>query len=178
RVGCTDHRNCGASCSTRRRASSTSRRIAGAWRSTTTRPRRCRAGCATRRGGFHRRTSKRFDPEFFGISASREASIVDPQQRLLFEAAHEALDDAGHAFGVAGRPVGVYIGGFTMDNLGMLRHSGSARAAINSHTATSGTYTMLLNRGLVRVRTKRPEHDDRHGVLLVVGGAARGRLGP
>lgn len=98
----------------------------------------------TRRGGFLTDDYKRFDPEFFGISA-REASIMDPQQRLLLEVAHEALDDAGHAGTVAGRPVGVYIGGFTMDNQ-MLRHSGSARAAINSHTATSGTYTMLSNR--------------------------------
>ncbi len=98
----------------------------------------------TRRGGFLTDDYRQFDPEFFGISA-REASIMDPQQRLLLEVAHEALDDAGHAGTVAGRPVGVYIGGFTMDNQ-MLRHTGSARAAINNHTATSGTYTMLSNR--------------------------------
>lgn len=98
----------------------------------------------TRRGGFLTDDYRRFDPEFFGISA-REASIMDPQQRLLLEVAQEALDDAGHAGTVAGRPVGVYVGGFTMDNQ-MLRHTGSARAAINSHTATSGTYTMLSNR--------------------------------
>jgi acyl transferase domain-containing protein len=36
----------------------------------------------------------RFDPDFFGIS-DREASLLDPQQRVLLEVVQHALDDAG-----------------------------------------------------------------------------------
>jgi acyl transferase domain-containing protein/NADPH:quinone reductase-like Zn-dependent oxidoreductase/NADP-dependent 3-hydroxy acid dehydrogenase YdfG/acyl carrier protein len=95
-------------------------------------------------GGFLQDSLWDFDPEFFGISA-REASIMDPQQRLLLEVAQEAMDDAGVSGRVAGRPVGVYVGGFTADNL-VLRHSPTSRAAINSHTPTAGMFTMLSNR--------------------------------
>ncbi len=98
----------------------------------------------TRRGGFLSDSLLDFDPEYFGISP-REASIMDPQQRLLLEVAQEALDDAGHAGKVAGRPVGVYVGGFTCDNM-VARHNGSTRPVITTHTPTSGTYTMLSNR--------------------------------
>jgi acyl transferase domain-containing protein/NADPH:quinone reductase-like Zn-dependent oxidoreductase/NADP-dependent 3-hydroxy acid dehydrogenase YdfG len=98
----------------------------------------------TRRGGFLIDPLWDFDPEFFGI-APREASIMDPQQRLILEVAYEALDDAGMAGRVAGRGVGVYVGGFMNDNQ-VRRHLPGARAAINSHTPTSGTFTMLSNR--------------------------------
>ena len=98
----------------------------------------------TRHGGFLVDPYWDFDPEYFGISP-REASIMDPQQRLLLEVAVEALDDAGLAPRVGGAQVGVYVGGFTSDNLAA-RHSRDARAAINSHTPTSGSFTMLSNR--------------------------------
>jgi acyl transferase domain-containing protein/NADPH:quinone reductase-like Zn-dependent oxidoreductase/acyl carrier protein len=98
----------------------------------------------TRRGGFLTDSLWEFDSEYFGISP-REAAIMDPQQRLLLETAVEALDDAGLAGQVAGTAVGVYIGGFMVDNQAS-RHMGAARAVISSHTATSGTHTMLSNR--------------------------------
>jgi acyl transferase domain-containing protein/NADPH:quinone reductase-like Zn-dependent oxidoreductase len=98
----------------------------------------------TRSGGFLQDTLWDFDPEFFGISP-REASIMDPQQRLLLEVTQEALDDAGVSGRVAGRQVGVYVGGFMSDN-NLLRHIPTTRTAINSHTPTSGTFTMLSNR--------------------------------
>jgi acyl transferase domain-containing protein len=97
-----------------------------------------------RKGGFLTDPIWDFDPEPFGISP-REASHMDPQQRLILEAAWEALDDAGVAGRVGGRNVGVYVGGFMSDSQ-VLRHLPAARAAINSHTSTSGTFTMLSNR--------------------------------
>ena len=97
-----------------------------------------------RKGGFLAQSPWEFDPEYFGISP-REAAIMDPQQRLLLEVAVEALDDAGMNGTVGGREVGVYIGGFTSDNQ-VGRHQPNSRSAINSHTATSGTFTMLSNR--------------------------------
>lgn len=97
-----------------------------------------------RSAGFLQDSLWDFDPEFFGISP-REASIMDPQQRLLLEVTQEAMDDAGVSGRVAGRPVGVYVGGFTADNL-VLRHLPNTVTAVNSHTATAGTLTMLSNR--------------------------------
>ena len=42
---------------------------------------------------------------------------MDPQQRLLLEVTQEAMDDAGVSGRVAGRQVGVYVGGFMSDNI-------------------------------------------------------------
>lgn len=51
-----------------------------------------------------------FDPEFFGMT-EKEAAFTDPQQRLLFETAYEALEDAAEAF-VTEEPrnIGVFTG--------------------------------------------------------------------
>jgi phthiocerol/phenolphthiocerol synthesis type-I polyketide synthase E len=50
-----------------------------------------------------------FDASFFGYSP-QSALIIDPQQRVLLEVAHEALDRAG--YGNADRPLtGVFVGG-------------------------------------------------------------------
>jgi acyl transferase domain-containing protein/NADPH:quinone reductase-like Zn-dependent oxidoreductase len=98
----------------------------------------------TRSGGFLQDSLWDFDAEFFGVSP-REASIMDPQQRLLLEVTQEAMDDAGVSGQVAGRQVGVYVGGFMSDN-NLIRHMPTTRAAINSHTPTAGTFTMLSNR--------------------------------
>ncbi|BCK55723.1 type I polyketide synthase [Nocardia wallacei] len=96
----------------------------------------------TRHGGFLAQSLWEFDADFFGIS-QREASILDPQQRLLLEVAWEALDDGGMAGRVGGRDVGVFVGGFMMDNAvgrNVVRH------AINSHTPTSSSHTLLSAR--------------------------------
>ncbi|OBA61484.1 type I polyketide synthase [Nocardia sp. 852002-20019_SCH5090214] len=96
----------------------------------------------TRHGGFLTQSLWDFDADFFGIS-QREAAILDPQQRLLLEVAWEALDDGGMAGRVGGRDIGVFVGGFMMDNA-VSRNV--VRASINSHTPTSSSHTLLSAR--------------------------------
>ncbi|MDJ0837344.1 MAG: SDR family NAD(P)-dependent oxidoreductase [Acidobacteriota bacterium] len=51
----------------------------------------------------------RFDAAFFGISPI-EASIMDPQQRLMMECAWHALEDAGYAGRHQDASIGVFLG--------------------------------------------------------------------
>ena len=68
----------------------------------------------TRRGGFLSHLDE-FDAEFFHITP-REASFVDPRQRLVLECAWEALEDAGLSpFDLTGSQTGVYMATLTMD---------------------------------------------------------------
>ena len=70
-----------------------------------------------------------FDAPFFGFSA-REAALLDPQHRLLLEAAWEALEAAGYdAERIAG-PVGVYVGASV--NSYFLHYLFSPREQLNS----------------------------------------------
>lgn len=96
-------------------------------------------------GGFLQQSPYEFDAGFFGMSP-REAAQLDPQQRLLLETTWEAIEDAGwDHHRLKGRPIGVYVGGFTLDTmtqrLGLL-----SRDAMTSHTAMSSTMVMLSNR--------------------------------
>lgn len=98
-----------------------------------------------KRGGFLHEPLNEFDAQFFGIS-SREASILDPQQRLLLEVTWEALEDAGQIVSnLHGSRIGIYIGGFTLDNQNQQFHPLN-RNTIATHTATSSSMTMLSNR--------------------------------
>ncbi|WP_054811957.1 type I polyketide synthase [Nocardia arizonensis] len=98
----------------------------------------------TKRAAFMTADPWEFDPDFFGISP-REAASMDPQQRLILEVAWEALDDAGIAGRVTGRPVGVYVGAFTLDQLAV-SVAGDALPHVDMHTAVGASYTMLSNR--------------------------------
>jgi acyl transferase domain-containing protein/acyl carrier protein len=96
-------------------------------------------------GGFLQERIDKFDALFFGISP-REAACLDPQQRILLEVAWEALEDAGLvAQQLAGSDMGVYIGGFMLDNT-LTQVSYLNRNLIGIHTATSFTMAILANR--------------------------------
>ncbi|MEU0544571.1 SDR family NAD(P)-dependent oxidoreductase [Nocardia sp. NPDC005978] len=98
----------------------------------------------TRRAAFMTGDPWAFDPDFFGISP-REAAAMDPQQRLVLEVAWEALDDAGIAGRIAGAPIGVYVGAFTLDQLAV-SNTTAALPYVDMHTAAGASYTMLSNR--------------------------------
>ncbi len=86
---------------------------------------RAAEGAATTRGGYLADVAC-FDAPFFGI-APREAVFIDPQHRLLLETAWEALEHAGlPADGLAGRPVGVFVGASTNDYSRLLLAHGCA----------------------------------------------------
>ncbi|OQS16150.1 polyketide synthase [Nocardia donostiensis] len=98
----------------------------------------------TKRGAFMTIDPWEFDPDFFGISP-REATVLDPQQRLMLEVTWEALDDAGMAGRAPGRSVGVYVGGFVVDQ-SVIGVVGPALFHTDMHTPASASYTMLSNR--------------------------------
>jgi acyl transferase domain-containing protein len=89
-----------------------------------------------------------FDPQFFGISA-REASTMDPQQRLVLEAGWGALEDSGYApGGLAGSSTGVFIGVTTSD-YGQLIHDSACSPDVyiatgNAHNAIAGRLSFTL----------------------------------
>ncbi|MYZ35657.1 MULTISPECIES: beta-ketoacyl synthase N-terminal-like domain-containing protein, partial [unclassified Streptomyces] len=73
-----------------------------------------RGRSATGHGGFLHDAAD-FDPGLFGISP-REAIVMDPQQRIVLEAAWEALERAGiDATSLRGSTTGVYVGGGSGD---------------------------------------------------------------
>ncbi len=98
-----------------------------------------------KKGSFLRWDFREFDAALFGISP-KEASIMDPQQRLVLDVALDCLHHAKMDFdALEGSSTGVFIGGFMLDHLANSAHQ-NGREWIGSHSATSATMTMLSNR--------------------------------
>ncbi len=85
-----------------------------------------------------------FDADFFSITP-REASAMDPQQRILLEVAEEALENAGAAGDdcVTGR-VGVFIGASSNDHM-MMKFMGG-HTAIDAYAGTGNLSSALAGR--------------------------------
>jgi acyl transferase domain-containing protein len=93
-------------------------------------------------GGFIDDIDK-FDTDFFQIS-SKEAELMDPQQRIFIQAVYNALEDAGHsAKELRGKNIGVFVGVSAMDYMEI--QSGDAKD-VEAHTAIGCAHTVLPNR--------------------------------
>jgi acyl transferase domain-containing protein/surfactin synthase thioesterase subunit/NADP-dependent 3-hydroxy acid dehydrogenase YdfG len=99
-----------------------------------------------KRGGFIDGVDL-FDPLFFNISPA-DARLMDPQHRLLFEVAWEALENAGEAPDtVFGSQTGIYVGISFSDYYEIVRASGEVDgqgALGNIHSAAVGRLSYFL----------------------------------
>ena len=95
----------------------------------------------SRWGGFIESIDQ-FDAGFFGISP-REAACMDPQHRMLLQAAWEALED-GAVKVAGGMPAGVFVGISTND-YAQLQFSANDLRAINPWTATGVVASIAAN---------------------------------
>ena len=87
----------------------------------------------TKKGGFLDRIDQ-FDPQFFGISP-REAKSLDPQQRMLLETAHEAMETAGIAPDqLEGSATGVFVGISTTEYGRLMWSNGAEQSDVYSAT--------------------------------------------
>ncbi len=84
-----------------------------------------------------------FDCLFFGISP-REAERMDPQQRLILQAAWRAIEDAGYrASDLAGSNTGVFVGAASPDYYELLRQH---HVEIDGHSSVGISFSVLANR--------------------------------
>ncbi|VEL98330.1 amino acid adenylation domain-containing protein [Alteromonas sp. 76-1] len=105
------------------------------------------------KSGFVLDGLKSFDAKFFGFTP-REAEVLDPQQRLLFETTYEILEQAGYGNQSIARNVGVFVGSgdsnYLLNNLlsntELMNDFGMAVLHANSkdYTATRLSYRLNL----------------------------------
>lgn len=98
----------------------------------------------TMRGGFMDVPVDRFDAAFFNISP-KEATTMDPQQRILLELSWEALEDAGiNPETLRGGDAGVFIGVSSTDYAHMCVHDNIEH--VTSYSLTGNCYSALAGR--------------------------------
>jgi len=98
----------------------------------------------TKRGGFLDEVD-RFDATHFGISP-REAAAMDPQQRMLLEVAHEALDSAGRLGDrLDDNATGVFVG-ITNNDYGQLLKQVSGDRPLDAYFVTGNALNAAAGR--------------------------------
>ncbi|SDD96634.1 type I polyketide synthase [Actinokineospora iranica] len=101
------------------------------------------AGRVNTRFGAFMSDPDAFDFEFFGVSP-REAAAMDPQQRMLLQAAWRAVEDSGVAPGaLAGSATGVFVG--MMSSEWATLHL-SDYPGLTAHRGSGNGYCMAANR--------------------------------
>lgn len=97
----------------------------------------------TRWGGFLDHMPDQFDAAFFGLSP-REATRMDPQQRLVLEVAYEALEDAGQSRdSLSGTQTGVFIASYHNDYASILNKNWDQ---IDAYSSTGTAHSIVANR--------------------------------
>lgn len=94
------------------------------------------------KGGFINNIDK-FDANFFEISP-REATLMDPQQRILLENIWNTIEDSGHRISdYSDTNTGIFIGVATSDYTDVLR---AYDKPIEAFTSTGASHCILCNR--------------------------------
>lgn len=108
-------------------------------------PDQIRRGKTQSRWGGYVSGIDRFDPQLFGISP-KEATYMDPQQRMLLEVAWRAMEDAGQPIqAMAGRNVAVFVGISSID-YAVAGLSSTDRGVIGAHNNTGTSTSIAANR--------------------------------
>ena len=97
---------------------------------------------ATKWGGYLQRV-KDFDAGFFGVK-EKEATLLDPQQRILLETSWHALEHAGlRPDTTAGNDIGVFVG---ISNVDYDRHCSRLGACSEPYAGTGIATSIAANR--------------------------------
>ena len=88
---------------------------------------------------------KLFDNKFFGIS-SQEARGMDPQQRILLQVVHEAIEDAGlRLYDLQRCRTGVFVGVMNLDYTSLMSDPSNYKG-MDQFSSTGSTLSIIANR--------------------------------